>query len=149
MLACARACRTAVPGCGWSSSAVNGRHAPATLQLLGSTHHITQRLWHLAAGWINDPNAPLQYKGRTHLFFQYNPYKPAWGSIHWGHVVSEDLVTWRWLPPALQPDTWYDEGGVFSGSATITPEGTPVVLYTGETRHTAGAAGAGGGQGGR
>jgi hypothetical protein len=46
------------------------------------------------------------------------------GAPLWGHVVSQDLVRWSWLPPALLPDQPYDRGGVWSGSATIDNEGT-------------------------
>jgi hypothetical protein len=45
----------------------------------------------------------------------------------WAHVVSQDLAHWTQLPPALLPDAWYDRDGVFSGSATIQPDGTPIM----------------------
>lgn len=54
----------------------------------------------------------------------------VWGAPTWGHVVSSDLAHWQQLPAALQPDTVYDNNGVFSGSATIV-SGTPILLYTG------------------
>jgi beta-fructofuranosidase len=41
------------------------------------------------------------------------------------------MVHWERLPPALIPDTEYDYDGVFSGSATILDDGTPVLFYTG------------------
>jgi beta-fructofuranosidase len=50
------------------------------------------------------------------------------GAPFWGHVVSQDLVRWSWLPPALLPDQTYDRGGVWSGSATIDNEGTATQL---------------------
>ena len=53
-----------------------------------------------------------------------------WGAPTWGHVVSSDLAHWQQLPVALQPDTIYDNNGVFSGSATVV-NGTPILLYTG------------------
>ena len=46
-------------------------------------------------------------------------------------MVSSDLVHWKRLPAAVMPDTYYDGDGAFSGSATVLPDGTPVILYTG------------------
>ena len=67
-------------------------------------------------GWINDPNGFSVYQGQIHLFFQHHPYDAQWGPMHWGHVVTDDLVRWRLLPEALAPDQPY-ETGCFSGSA--------------------------------
>jgi hypothetical protein len=36
-----------------------------------------------------------------------------------GHATSGNMADWKQLPMALQNDEPYDEGGVFSGSATI------------------------------
>ena len=43
-------------------------------------------------GWINDPNGLIYYKGQYHVFFQYYPHATHWGPMHWGHVVSKDLI---------------------------------------------------------
>lgn len=83
--------------------------------------------------WMNDPNGPLFYKGWYHFFYQYNPYSAVWGNITWGHAVSLDLINWLHLPLAMVPDKWYDINGVWTGSATILPNGTIVMLYTGAT----------------
>ena len=38
------------------------------------------------------------------MFYQYHPFSPYWGPMHWGHAVSEDLLHWKHLPAALEPD---------------------------------------------
>ncbi|XP_042513950.1 beta-fructofuranosidase, soluble isoenzyme I-like [Macadamia integrifolia] len=83
--------------------------------------------------WMNDPNGPLFYKGWYHLFYQYNPDSAIWGLIRWGHAMSKDLIHWHHLPMAMVPDKWYDVNGVWTGSATILPNGTIIMLYTGST----------------
>ena len=64
--------------------------------------------------WMNDPNGLIQWGERFHLFYQFSPGMfsglPNQGAslpgAHWGHAVSDDLVTgstcplrWR-RPPA-------------------------------------------------
>ena len=48
-------------------------------------------------------------------------------------MISSDMVHWMRLPPALVPDQRYDYDGVFSGSASFQADGTPILLYTGES----------------
>ncbi|XP_028944513.1 acid beta-fructofuranosidase 1, vacuolar-like [Malus sylvestris] len=83
--------------------------------------------------WMNDPDGPLFYKGWYHLFYQYNPDSAVWGNITWGHAVSTDMIHWLYLPLAMVPDRWYDANGVWTGSATILPNGEIMILYTGST----------------
>lgn len=87
---------------------------------------------HLKApgNWINDPNGFIYYKGKYHLFYQYFPYAPVWGTMHWGHAVSEDLVRWEHLGTALFPTQYADQNGCFSGSA-IEHDGQMYLYYTG------------------
>lgn len=83
-------------------------------------------------GWMNDPNGFSYYKGQYHMFYQYYPYRPFWGPMHWGHAVSKDLLHWTYLPAALAPDEPYENGGgCFSGSAVELPDGRQLLVYTG------------------
>ena len=82
-------------------------------------------------GWTNDPNGFSFYKNQYHLFYQYYPYDTVWNSMHWGHVVSDDLLNWKYLPCAMAPDEPYDSFGVFSGSAIELPDGKQLLMYTG------------------
>ena len=81
-------------------------------------------------GWMNDPNGFSCYKGEYHLFYQYNPYNTHWDSMHWGHVVSKDLLHWDYLSAALAPDQDYDKVGCFSGSAIELEDGRQLLMYT-------------------
>ncbi|XP_047039628.1 sucrose-6-phosphate hydrolase-like, partial [Helicoverpa zea] len=83
--------------------------------------------YHIAppVGWINDPAGFTYYKENYHVFYEYNPFNTSYGKTHWGHVISNDLVTWTQLPIALIPE----EELCFSGSA-IEVEGTLVLMYT-------------------
>ncbi len=92
--------------------------------------------FHLTArtGWMNDPNGFCYYQGKYHLFYQYYPYLSRWNSMHWGHAVSRDLLHWEYLPAAMAPDRYYDQDGVFSGSAQELPDGRLLLMYTGVRR---------------
>lgn len=84
-------------------------------------------------GWLNDPNGFIYYKGYYHLFYQFNPYAPEWGAMHWGHARSKNLVDWEHLEIALAPSEFYDndsEGGCFSGTS-IVEKGILYLFYTG------------------
>ncbi len=88
--------------------------------------HLTPRI-----GWMNDPNGFSIYGGVYHLFYQYYPYKPKWGPMHWGHAVSHDLLTWEHRPAVLAPDSPSDRDGCFSGSAVTLDDGRHMLMYTG------------------
>lgn len=78
---------------------------------------------------------PLFHLGWYHLFYQYNPDSAIWGNITWGHAVSKDMIHWFYLPIAMKPDKWFDINGVWTGSATLLPNGEIIILYTGDTNN--------------
>lgn len=83
------------------------------------------------AHWMNEPHAPLYYNGKYHLFYQHNPFGPYWGQIHWGHWVSDDMVNWKHADIALAPEKGeLDPDGIWSGSAYVGPNDTPMLFYT-------------------
>ncbi|MFD4034442.1 GH32 C-terminal domain-containing protein [Streptomyces sp. NPDC058637] len=84
--------------------------------------------WH----WMNEPHAPVYFKGKYHIFYQHDPLGPFWGQIHWGHAVSTDMVHWRDLPIALAPAAASaGPDGCWSGSAYVDGDRGPVLFFTG------------------
>ncbi len=73
--------------------------------------------------WMNDPNGLAFHDGWYHLYYQYNPNSRDWGTIHWGHARSRDLLTWEHRPIALTPD-FARLGHVASGSVVFDRENT-------------------------
>ena len=83
------------------------------------------------AGWLNDPNGLIFWRGKHHIFYQYNPHGAFVGTRYWGHAVSKDLVHWKHLPIALSPGKeGCDRDGCWSGSA-VDNNGIPTIMYTG------------------
>ncbi len=90
--------------------------------------------YHLAprAGWMNDPNGVVFFRGEYHVFYQHHPFDPNWGPMYWGHAKSRDLVNWQHLPIALAPGDEFDRHGCFSGSAVVCGDSL-ALLYTGHS----------------
>ena len=85
------------------------------------------------SAWMNDPNGPLYWRGRYHMFYQYSPVISIMGPKYWGHAVSADLVHWENLGIALAPTPGGpDKNGCWSGSAVV-HNGVPTLVYTGVT----------------
>ena len=89
-------------------------------------------VFHITAekGWINDPNGVVKYQGQYHVFYQCHPYSCEWGPMHWGHVVSDDLIHWKHLPFALVPGDEFDKDGCFSGTSLVVGD-VLYIVYTG------------------
>ena len=80
---------------------------------------------------MNDPNGPIFFRGRYHMFHQYNPQGAIWGNMNWAYATSPDMFHWQHEPMALSPTPGGpDQDGAFGGSA-ILDNGTPTVIYTG------------------
>lgn len=83
-----------------------------------------------AHNWMNDPNGPIFFRGRYHMFHQYNPQAAVWGNMNWAHATSADMIHWQHEPIAIAPTPGGpDQDGVFSGSAVL-DDGKPTVIYT-------------------
>ena len=128
-------------GCGAGAlllrSPIHAFDSSADSSIAGPAHDpasdIARPEYHLLPphNWMNDPNGPIFWRGKYHLFYQLNPRAAVWGDMHWGHAVSADMIHWRHEPIALAPTPGGpDSEGCFSGSAVVM-NGTPTFIYTG------------------
>ena len=84
--------------------------------------------------WMNEPHAPIYYKGVYHIFYQCNsngPYFNDAKGITWGHLTSLDMVNWTpqkevivFKEGTVAPD------GVWSGGSTYDADGIPTLFFT-------------------
>ena len=74
---------------------------------------------------MNDANGLCQWQGRYHLFYQFRP--TGQDRVHWGHTVSDDLVRWTDLPPAIYPTI---EKYCYSGQTLVEPDRV-IAMYHG------------------
>ena len=125
-----------------------GASSAVALDLRGSASPLPAELsrdprrpqFHLlpARNWMNDPNGPVYFAGKYHMFFQYNPEGVTPGNISWNHAISEDMLHWKNYPVAMTPTPGGpDAAGCFTGSAIVAPDGQKqrvCMVYTGVVR---------------
>ena len=88
---------------------------------------LTYHLAHPGPGGAipGDPNCAIFYKGRYHLHYIYQT-----NGHSFAHVSSTDMVHWKWHPTVLTPPR--TGHGMYSGTAFLTKEGVPAIIYHGE-----------------
>lgn len=80
--------------------------------------------------WTNEPHGLTYWNGTYHIFYQANPNGNYLGTQQqWGHIWSNDLVTWNYATEAIWPGETYDRNGVWSGS-TLNQGDRVAALYT-------------------
>ena len=90
-----------------------------------------------ATGWGNETHGAMYSNGKFHVFYQKNPNGAYWGRLHWGHLVSPNMIDWFEERTAIIPDQLgYDAKGCWSGhiykDASING-GKPTIVYTSVT----------------
>ena len=78
-------------------------------------------------GWMNDPNGLIRFGGKYHLYYQFNPFDTRTGTMYWGHVISDDLISYEDAGVAIAPQEEYES--IFSGGA-IEVDGGIIAMYT-------------------
>lgn len=89
-------------------------------------------------GWMNDPNGAIFWKGRYHLFYQYNrnaAYPADW-RMEWGHASSTDLIHWIHYPIALSPTPDGPDRFCCASGVAVNNNGVPTLIYHGVTDGT-------------
>jgi sucrose-6-phosphate hydrolase SacC (GH32 family) len=72
-----------------------------------------------------DPNCAIFHNGRYHLHYIYQSTGHSFA-----HLSSTDMVHWQWHPTVLTPPK--TGHGMFSGTAFLTKEGRPAIIYHGQ-----------------
>ncbi len=85
------------------------------------------------ANWTNETHGLIYYNDKYHLFFQKNGSGPYWGRIHWGHLVSDDMINWIEQKTSIDPLDSYDIKGAWSGCVftdSILTGNQPYIYYS-------------------
>ena len=67
-------------------------------------------------GWANDPNGLVKLGDTWHMFYQFYPSGTDWGTMHWAHASSKDLIHWEEKGVVFYPNEY---GTMFSGCAVV------------------------------
>lgn len=105
---------------------LEGIHTPVMPKSLPSSW-LTYHLAHpgLDKARPADPNCAIYYGGLYHLHYIYQNRGHSFA-----HVTSKDMVHWEWQPTVLAP---FKTGhGMYSGTAFLTREGKPAIIYHGQ-----------------
>lgn len=98
-----------------------------------------RQLFHIEGdmGYINDPNGVCYFEGEYHLFYQWSPltYSDDSWFQGWYHMTSKDLLHWSSHDTRIEPDSFYESHGAYSGSA-IAEKDYIRIFYTGNTRNS-------------
>ena len=87
------------------------------------------------AVWMNEPHAPIYYKGMYHVFYQHNPIGPYWSQIRWAHICSTDMIHWIYVKDAVAPQNPACPEGAWTGGSVIGPDGVPWLTITAGTTY--------------
>ncbi len=101
--------------------------------LLASDRYAPQYHMRHPFGWSNEFYGGFYFNGKYHVFSQHNPFRAFYQhGQRWGHLVSDDLVRYKALYPALVTENNnIDNSQCFSGSAILDNDGNPMLFYTG------------------
>ncbi len=109
-----------------TAHAASGQATPAMPQNPPKTW-LTYHLAHPGPGGAvpADPNCAIFHRGRYHLHYIYQSEGHSFA-----HVSSTDMVHWIWHPTVLTPPL--TGHGMFSGTAFLTKDGAPAIIYHGQ-----------------
>lgn len=81
--------------------------------------------------WANEAYGFTYFNDRYHVFFQKNPNASILNFMHWGHLSSPDLVSWKEERIALRPESDFSSVGKWSGTTFFDENNEPVIAFTG------------------
>lgn len=82
------------------------------------------------SGFMNDPNGLIFDGTHYHLYYQYDPFAPYAGRVHWGHAISTDMLHWQDQPIAI-PET--KDGEAYTGCAVMDAKNASGLFSTTQT----------------